>query len=144
MSERISTLPSELGTIRITDEVVSVIAGLATVEVEGVASMSDGIVSDIAQALGRRNFSKGVKVDIDKEDAAVDLFVIVKYGACIPDIAWEIQGNVKRAIESMTGLKVAGVNVHVQGVNFPLHKGEVEDEGKGEKKGEKDTKSKKH
>jgi len=112
-------LNSELGAIRIADEVVSIVAGLAATEIDGVASMSGGIAGGIAEALGRKNFSKGVKVDVGEEEAAVDLFLIVRYGARIPDVAWAVQENVKNAIENMTGLRVQKVNVHVQGVHFP-------------------------
>ncbi len=125
------TLPSELGAIRIADEVVSIIAGLAATEIEGVASMSGGIVGGIAEALGRKNLSKGVKVDVGEQEAAVDLYLIVSYGSRIPDVAWAVQENVKRAIETMTGLSVVNVNVHVQGVSFPQQKdNETEEETK--------------
>jgi uncharacterized alkaline shock family protein YloU len=120
-------LNSELGSIRIADEVVSIVAGLAATEIDGVASMSGGIAGGIAEALGRKNFSKGVKVDVGEEEAAADLFLIVRYGARIPDVAWAVQENVKKAIENMTGLSVQKVNVHVQGVHFPQSpKGEEE------------------
>ncbi len=121
-------LPSELGAIRIADEVVSIIAGLAATEVDGVASMSGGIAGGIAEALGRKNFSKGVKVEVGEEETSVDLFLIVRYGSRIPDVAWEVQETVKKAIENMTGLKVIKVNVHVQGVNFPQQAKEKEEE----------------
>jgi uncharacterized alkaline shock family protein YloU len=110
---------NELGDVRIANEVVAIIAGLAATEVGGVAGMSGGIGGGIAEMLGRKNLSKGVKVEVGEEQAAVDLFVVVDYGAVIPDVAWKIQENVKRAIESMTGLVVVEVNVHVQGVHFP-------------------------
>ena len=116
------SLPSELGAIRIADEVVSIIAGLAATEIDGVASMSGGIAGGIAEALGRKNLSKGVKVEVGEEETAVDLYLIVRYGTRIPDVAWSVQENVKKAIESMTGLKVVKVNVHVQGVSFPQQK----------------------
>ncbi len=119
-------LPSELGTIRIADEVVSIISGLAATEVDGVASMSGGIAGGIAEALGRKNLSKGVKVEVGEEEASIDLFMIVRYGSRIPDVAWQVQENVKKAVENMTGLKVVKVNVHVQGVNFPQQKPEEE------------------
>lgn len=122
------SLPSEFGAIRIADEVVSIIAGLAATEIEGVASMSGGIAGGIAEALGRKNLSKGVKVEVGEEEASVDLFLIVRYGTRIPDVAWEVQENVKKAIENMTGLKVIKVNVHVQGVNFPQQPKEKEEE----------------
>ena len=108
-----------LGTIRIADEVVSIIACLAATEVEGVAGMSGGIAGGIAEILGRKNFSKGVKVEVGEKEAAIDLYIIVKYGVRIPDIALNVQEAVKAAIENMTGLSTVEVNVHVQGVGFP-------------------------
>lgn len=108
-----------LGTIRIADEVVSIIAGLAATEVEGVAGMSGGIAGGIAEILGRKNFSKGVKVEVGEKESAIDLYIIVKYGVRIPDIALNVQEAVKAAIENMTGLSTVEVNVHVQGVGFP-------------------------
>lgn len=108
-----------LGAIRIADEVVSIIAGLAATEVEGIAGMSGGIAGGIAEMLGRKNFAKGVKVEVGEKEAAVDLYIIVKYGVRIPDIALAAQENVKQAIETMTGLTVVEVNIHVQGVGVP-------------------------
>ena len=108
----------EYGQIKISDEVVGVIAGLAATEVPGVAGMSGGIAGGIAEMLGRKNLSKGVKVEVGEKEAAVDLFIIVEYGAKIPDVSWKIQENVKKAIETMTGLNVVEVNIHVQGVNM--------------------------
>ena len=108
-----------LGTIKIADEVVSIIAGLAATEIDGIAGMSGGLVGGIAEMLGRKNFSKGVKVEVGEREAAIDLSIIVKYGVRIPDVALAAQENIKRAIENMTGLSVVEVNVHVQGVNFP-------------------------
>ena len=108
-----------LGTIKIADEVVSIIAGLAATEIDGIAGMSGGLVGGIAEMLGRKNFSKGVRVEVGEREAAIDLYIIVKYGVRIPDVALAAQENIKRAIENMTGLSVVEVNVHVQGVNFP-------------------------
>lgn len=110
---------SEMGELHIANEVVSIIAGLAATEVQGVAGMSGGIAGGIAEMLGRRNLSKGVKVEVGTEQTAVDLYVIVEYGVRIPEVAAQVQENVKRAVENMTGLQVVEVNVHVQGVHFP-------------------------
>ena len=110
---------NSLGAIRIADEVVSIIAGLAATEVDGVAGMSGGLVGGIAEMLGRKNFAKGVKVEVGEKEAAVDLYIIVKYGVRIPDVALAVHENVKQAIETMTGLSVVEVNIHVQGVGFP-------------------------
>jgi len=107
-----------MGTIEIAPEVIEVIAGLATVEVDGVAGMSGGISSGIGELLGRKNLSKGVKVEVGQREAAVDVSIIVQYGRRIPEISAEIQRNVKRSIETMTGLSVVEVNVHIHDVHF--------------------------
>lgn len=109
---------TNLGSIRIADEVVKIIAGLAATEVPGVAGMSGGVVGGITEMLGRKNLSKGVKVEVGEKEAAVDMFVIVDFGSRIPDVAAKIQESVKKAIESMTGLTVVEVNVNIQGVTF--------------------------
>ena len=108
-----------LGSVRIADEVVSVIAGLAAMDVDGVAGMSGGLIGGIAELLGRKNFSKGVKVEVGEKEAAVDLSVVMSYGVNLRVVATEVQKNVRRAIESMTGLKVVEINVQVQGVVLP-------------------------
>lgn len=118
-----STLPTEfertdIGEIQIAPEVIEIIAGLATVEVTGVAGMSGGFVGGIAELLGRKNLSKGVKVEVGQREAAVDVSIIVEYGNRIPEVATEVQRNVKRSIEQMTGLSVVEVNVHIHDVIF--------------------------
>ena len=118
---------NSLGSIRIADEVVSIIAGLAATEVEGIAGMSGGIAGGIAEMLGRKNFAKGVKVEVGEKEAPLDLYIIVKYGVRIPDVALAAQENVKQAIENMTGLSVVEVNIHVQGVGFPDEEGKVDE-----------------
>ncbi|MDN5344270.1 MAG: hypothetical protein PWQ18_381 [Clostridia bacterium] len=117
---------NELGTIKITNEVVAIIAGLAAMEIEGVAGMSGGIAGGIAELLGRKNLGKGVKVEVGEKEAAVDLYIVVNFGVRIPDVAIRIQENVKKAIEDMTGLRVVEVNIHVQGVVFPQEEKEEE------------------
>lgn len=116
-----------LGSIKIADEVVSIIAGLAATEVDGIAGMSGGLVGGIAEMLGKKNFAKGVKVEVGEKEAAIDLYIIVKYGVRIPDVALSVQENVKQAIETMTGLSVVEVNIHVQGVGFPEPEKEEEE-----------------
>lgn len=118
MEEKQEMLNEEIGTIKIADEVVCIIAGIAATEVKGVAGMSSGIAGGISEMLGRKNFAKGVKVEINEKEALVDLFVIIEYGAKIPEVSWEIQKKVKDAIETMTGLKVVKVNIHIQGVHM--------------------------
>ena len=105
-----------MGTIKIANEVVAIIASLAASEVEGVASMGGGVGGSIAEMLGQK---RGVKVETGDEECTVDLSVIVEYGSSIPIVAENIQKNVKEAIESMTGLNAVEINIHVQGVHFP-------------------------
>ncbi|WPC40913.1 Asp23/Gls24 family envelope stress response protein [Clostridium sp. JS66] len=118
----------DLGIVKISDEVVGVIAGLATTEVKGIVGMSASLVGGITQILsGKKNLSKGVKVSVGESSAAVDLYVVVEYGIRIPDVALEVQDNVKKAVESMTGLCVSAVNIHVQNVMIPKIEDSVED-----------------
>ena len=105
--------------IQISDDVISVIAGKAVSEVEGVAGMAGGFAGGITEVLsGKKNLSKGIKVDINENVAKIDVNIIVEYGIRIPDVAFEIQNRIKKAVETMTGLKVSSVNVHVQGVSI--------------------------
>ena len=107
-----------MGSVTFADEVIAIIAGLAATEVKGVASMSGAMSSSINEMLGKKDHTKGVKVEVGKEEAAVDLFLTLTYGLSIPDTCRAVQENVKKAIETMTGLRVVEVNVHVQGVKF--------------------------
>jgi uncharacterized alkaline shock family protein YloU len=120
---------TEMGSIQIAPEVIGIIAGLAAVEVEGVAGMSGGFAGGIAELLGRKNLSKGVKVEVGQREAAIDVSIVIEYGHRIPEVAGEIQQNVKQAIESMTGLHVVEVNVHIHDVIFKgVEKPVVEEE----------------
>lgn len=111
-------IKTENDTIKISDDVVAVIAGVAVSEVPGVAGMAGGFAGGISEVFsGKKNLAKGIKVEIDEKDAKIDVNIIVEYGSRIPDVAFEIQTRVKKAVESMTGLNVEEVNVHVQGVN---------------------------
>ena len=105
--------------IKIADDVVAVIAGMAVSEVSGVYEMAGGFAGGISEVLsGKKNVAKGIKVEVEDKETKIDLNIIVEYGARIPDVAFEIQNKVKKAVETMTGLKVTEVNVHVQGVNI--------------------------
>lgn len=110
---------TEVNGIKIAEEVVAKIAGIAASEVKGVFGMNGGLVEGFSEIFGKKSFSKGVKVQVTEKDAIIDLYIIVEYGCRIPDIAWEIQNRVKTSVENMTGLKVLEVNIHVQGVNLP-------------------------
>jgi len=106
-------------TIKIADDVVAVIAGVAVSEIQGVANMAGGFAGGISEVLsGKKNLAKGIKVEVGEKETKIDVNIIVEYGTRIPDVAYEIQTKVKKAVETMTGLKVVEVNVHVQGVNI--------------------------
>lgn len=105
--------------LNISEDVIGIIAGLAASEVEGIAGMTLGFVDGINQILGsNKKYSRGVKIDLDGKKVTIDLYVNVKYGVRIPDIAWAAQNAVKEAVENMTGLEVASVNINVQGITF--------------------------
>ena len=113
--------------IKIADDVIAVIAGAAASEVPGVASMAGGFAGGISEVFsGKKNFAKGIKIEAGEKETRIDVNIIVEYGARIPDVAFEIQNRVKKAVENMTGLKVLDVNVHVQGVNTETNNVEVE------------------
>lgn len=129
-NEEIVELDNEIKTenegIKISDDVVAVIAGVAVSEVPGVASMAGGFAGGISEVFsGKKNLAKGIKVDIADNDTKIDVNIIVEYGTRIPDVAFEIQNRVKKAVENMTGLNVEEVNVHVQGVNTDTAKQET-------------------
>ena len=108
------------GTVSFATEVVATIAGLAATEVEGVASMSsqNAGFADMFSRKSARNFTKGVRIDLDGNKVTVDISIVVEYGSPVPDVARNIQENVKKAIETMSGLDVHAVDVHVNGVSF--------------------------
>ena len=120
--------------IKISSDVIAVIAGVAVSEVPGVYGMAGGFAGGITEVLkGKKNLAKGIKVDTTDNKAKIDVNIIVEYGARIPDVAFEIQNRVKTAVENMTGLKVEEVNVHVQGVNTESLTEEAKEENETEK-----------
>ncbi|MGN0332539.1 MAG: Asp23/Gls24 family envelope stress response protein [Lachnospiraceae bacterium] len=110
---------ANLGEVKIADEVVAVIAGLAAMEVDGVASMAGNATKDLASKLGVKSMSKGVKVDVLEGIVTATLTLNLKYGYNIKDTTAKVQEKVKSAIENMTGLEVADVNIRITGVEMP-------------------------
>ena len=105
--------------LNISEDVIGIIAGLAASEVEGIAGMQLGFVDGINQMFGNnKKYSKCVKIELEVRKVTVDIFVNVKYGVRIPDVAWAAQTAVKNSVETMTGLEVAAVNINVQGIIF--------------------------
>ena len=108
----------QVGDVRVVDEVVAIIAGLATTEVEGVSSMAGNITNEIVSKLGMKNLSKGILVEVMENEVKVDVAINIAYGYSIPDVSAKVQDKVKSAIENMTGLTVAVVNVRIASVDM--------------------------
>ena len=107
---------TNIGVVQIADDVVAIIAGLATTEVKGVSSMAGNITKEIVTKLGKKNLSKGVKVEVNEGSVAVDVAINIEYGYNVPEVSKNVQDKVKAAIENMTGLSVSEVNVSIAGV----------------------------
>ena len=120
MSEE-KIIPEAIGSVKISEEVVSIVAGVAAMEVNGVAGMSSSITGGIAELLGKKNLAKGVKVTLLDEGITIDVLILVTFGCVITEVATKVQTAVSNALEAMTGLSPK-VNVHVSGVAFPKSK----------------------
>ncbi len=122
LNEVISTLEEtedKVGNVKISVDVISKVASIAATEIKGVYGMSSSAIGELAGILGaKKKGSRGVKVDVSDGTCKIDVFIIVDYGVKIPDIAWEVQESVKNNVESMTGMEVSKVNIHVEGVSF--------------------------
>ena len=116
--EENTTMSNNAGVVKIAPDVVSMIASLAATEVKGVAGMAGGFTNDIAEKFGVKSSTKGIKVQTSEDEAAIDLYLIVEYGVKIPEVALAVQQNVKKAVETMTGLKAVEVNIHIQDISF--------------------------
>lgn len=117
-------------TVKISNDVVATYAGIAVSEVEGVYGMAGGFAGFTEAISGKKNLSKGIKVEVGEKSTKIDVNIIVEYGARIPDVAYEIQTRIKKSVEAMTNLKVLAVNVHVQGVHKMTDKEKEENEEK--------------
>ena len=107
-----------IGEVQIADEVVTIIAGLAATEVDGVASMAGNITNELVSKLGMKNLSKGVMVTVEGKNVSVQISLIIEYGCSVPVVTAKVQERVKSAIENMTGLEVTEVKITVAGVNM--------------------------
>lgn len=118
--EELNREETNVGVVKISDEVVSVIAGIAAAEISGVVESNPGVTGGIAQIFtGKKNTGKGVKVSIENGEAQIELTLAVLYGTRIPDVVVQVQDNVKKTVEAMTGLSVAAVNIFIQNIIVP-------------------------
>ncbi|QAA32066.1 MULTISPECIES: Asp23/Gls24 family envelope stress response protein [Clostridium] len=118
--EELNREETNIGVVKISDEVVSVIAGIAASEVNGVVESNPGVAGGITQIFtGKKNTGKGVKVSIENGEAQIELTLAVLYGTRIPEVVVQVQDNVKKTVEAMTGLSVAAVNIFIQNIIVP-------------------------
>lgn len=107
------------GQVKISDEVISIIASIAASEIEGVNSAASGFVDGLSSLFTKKSYTKGIKVELKDNDAVIDMTITIDYGFKIHDVAEQVQSKVKREVENMTGLNVTRVNVIVQNVVIP-------------------------
>lgn len=118
LSFEMENYSSELGKVEISPEVIEVIASIAASDVEGVASMRGSFASGVVERLGKKTHGKGVKVELSESGISIDIYVSMKYGVAIPDVAQKIQDYVRQALLDMTALEATDINVFVVGVQF--------------------------
>lgn len=122
---------SDLGNIRISDEVVKTLVAKVAVEVEGVYKLAGGVVDEVSKMLGKKRLTNGVKVEVGEKECSIEVYIVVEYGYRIPDVAEEVQKVILDSVSNLSGLKVVEVNVYVQ--NIKVHEQpEIEEEIMGE------------
>lgn len=119
MSQELSRENPVDSSLKISNDVIAIIAGIAAGKVEGVVEMSAGITGGITDMLGMKNLSKGIKVEVDNDQVTIDLAITVEYGVKLSEVGKTVQIDVKETVENMTGLNVSAVNVNIQDVSFP-------------------------
>ncbi|MFH0909817.1 MAG: Asp23/Gls24 family envelope stress response protein [bacterium] len=110
---------TELGTVQIHHNVIATIARMAVTKVPGVVEMSGGLVDGLAGMIGKKGSDRGIRVDVQDNSVVIEAYVVVEYGVRIPHVAWEIQNEVRQAVEQMTGKAVKSVQVNIESVRFP-------------------------
>jgi uncharacterized alkaline shock family protein YloU len=118
---------TDLGSIRIHNNVITIIARLAALKVPGVVEMSGTLVDGLAGMIGKKGADRGIRIEIEQGHVVLDLFVVLEYGVRIPQAAWQIQNDVREAVQQMTGKTVYAVNVIVQGVRMASEEGDTEE-----------------
>ncbi|GGP16036.1 Asp23/Gls24 family envelope stress response protein [Oceanobacillus neutriphilus] len=107
-----------LGSVQIVPQVLEVIAGIAATEVDGVKSMHGNFATGVAEKFGKKSHGKGVRVELTENGAIIDIYVILKFGKSIPEVATKLQTNIKQNVHTMTSIQVEEVNVHVAGIQM--------------------------
>lgn len=109
---------TNLGKVEIAPEVIEVITGIAASEVDGVSSMRGSFATDVVERFGKKTHSKGVKVDLTENGILIDLYVVLNFGVSIPQVAEQLQTNIRQSLKNMTALEIAEINVHVVGIQM--------------------------
>lgn len=117
-NENINIKEEKNGVIAFANDVVATIAGLAAVDIPGIAGMYGGFASGVVELLGKKNLTKGVKVEVEDDFVKVDLYIVAEYGVEIPAVCNKAQESVRNALETMTGLSVSAVNIYVEGIKI--------------------------
>lgn len=111
-----------VGSVKIADDVVAMIAALAAMEVDGVADMSGNVTNEFLSRVGMKNATKGARVEVLHRKVKVDLAITMEYGYNIPATCQRVQAKVKSTVENMTGLEVTDVNIRIAGINVAKEK----------------------
>jgi uncharacterized alkaline shock family protein YloU len=119
-----NTESTGLGKVEIAPEVIEIITGIAASEVDGVTQMRSNFASGVVERLGKKNHGKGVKVDLSDDGIVIDVFLIMKFGVSIPEVAGNVQDNIRQTLLNMTALEMKEINIHVVGVQFETQKAE--------------------
>lgn len=117
--ETLNENSDKFGTVKITNDVVAIIAGVAATEVKGVVGMGGGITGGLSEMLGMKNLSKGVKVEVTGNNASIEMQIVIEYGYKLAEVGKEVQENVKASVENMTGLNITEININIQGISMP-------------------------
>jgi|SRR5690625_2493067 len=107
-----------LGKVEISPEVIEVITGIAASEVEGVSQMRGSFATDVVERFGKKSHSKGVKVELNEDGISIDLYVVIKFGVSIPQVAEKLQANIRQSLKNMTALETNEINVHIVGIEM--------------------------
>ena len=126
MSENYEAMNND-GNIKISDEVISTIAAVAVSEIEGANTMG-GTFGGLVEKFSKKNYTKGIKVTSADGQITIDVNIVVDFGVKIHEVAWNVQNNVKKNVELMSGLEVDKVNIHVVGVEQQKADNEPADE----------------
>lgn len=106
------------GSIKISEDAIAGIVSMVAAQIKGISAMSGSMAAGLTEKLGKKNLTKGVKVELNDQDVIIALYIFVEYGVKIPKLALEIQNQVRDSIHTMTGLRVKEVNIYVQGISF--------------------------